>query len=498
MVLGYIARKAVIWVVLLGLVVPWTGSLVPEAQRPIASPPPLISSQDTTGEVHVQSLPNRIQTAGVQGVPNPTILEHEVVVLTNQARLEAGLPPLKLNEALREAARGHAEDMAENNFFDHTGSDGSSLADRINRVNYPNWLYAAENIAAGFPTAEGVVQAWLNSPIHRENILHPNLKEIGVGYAYDPNDQANVRLWDGTIGGPYYHYWVQDFGTRINSFPVIINLDAYSTDSPEVNLYIYGEGWAQQMKVSNYPDFRDAQWQPFRSTLRWTLLPGRGTRTVYVRLRDAIGLTAESSDSIELIPPTAPDPSTYGLEINDGAEFTNDRTLNITIRAPAETEQMRLGFSSDLSQVPWQAYTPETQLTVPGNREGPVTVYAQIKIANGWESPVFQDTITVDTQPPTGAVVIRERASNQLKLIIAAEDQISGVADMQVGLDAQLRGATWQPYTPVVELTVAESAGGAQSATVYVRLRDRAGNTSPVYPAEDIPLDNRVFMPAIQ
>ena len=486
------------WILLLSLLLLGGGGVIAGAQRAAVPVSPVIGSWDLDRETAFQLVSGWDPLAAIQEADDPTIMEHAVVVLTNLARVEEGLPPLKLNEALREAARGHARDMAENDFFNHIGSDGSTLVDRINRVNYPNWLYAAENIAAGFPTPDGVVQAWLNSPSHRVNIMHPDLKEIGVGYAYDPDDQANVRLWDGSIGGPYYHYWVQDFGTRLLSYPVIINLEAYSTETPEVTLYIHGEGWAQQMKISNYPDFRDAQWQPFQSVVTWRLLPGEGTRTVYVRLRDAIGFVVESSDSIELIPPAAPDPSTYGLEINGGARYTNQRTLNVRVRAPEGTVAMRLGFTQELASRPWEPYEPEVQLTIPEEREGLVTLYGQIRLDTGWESPVFQGTIAVDTSPPTGMAIIREREPGRLKLLIAAEDAISGVAEMQLGFDPQLRDAPWRPFDPAPELVITSGAGDAQTATAYVRLRDKAGNRSPIYAAVEMALDYQVLVPLVR
>ncbi|HEY63902.1 MAG TPA: CAP domain-containing protein [Caldilineae bacterium] len=473
----------------------WGGTQTTGEQPPSVPASPVIGSRDITGQSDFHPVTTLRPSTTVSGTRDPLLLEHEVIVLTNQARTEAGLPPLKLHEALRTAARQHAQDMAEHDFFSHTGSDGSSLADRINRVNYPNWLYAAENIAAGFAQPEDVVQAWLNSPAHRANILHPNLKEIGVGYAYDPNDQANVRLWDGSIGGPYYHYWVQDFGTRVGAFPVIINLDAYSTRSHQVELYIYGEGWAREMKVSNYPDFRDARWQPYRSTLSWTLLPGTGTRTVYVRLKDAIGITVESSDSIEVLP--VPDPSTYGLTINDGAQYTNSRRLNLRIDAPSDTADMRVSLKSDLSDASWQPYTQEIQITVPEGTEGRVTVYAQIKTADGWESPIFSDTIIVDLSPPIGEVIIREREPGRLRLLTIAHDRISGVSEMQVGTDPQLRDATWQPYASTVTLSLGGDVGANQPLEVYARFRDRAGNLSDIYPARELSLPNKTFIPAV-
>lgn len=66
------------------------------------------------------------------------------------------------------------------------------------------WIRVAENIAAGSPTPERVMDAWMDSDDHREHILNCALEEIGVGYRYLPNDSGSTN---------YYHYWTQVFGT---------------------------------------------------------------------------------------------------------------------------------------------------------------------------------------------------------------------------------------------------------------------------------------------
>lgn len=124
-----------------------------------------------------------------------------VTELTNQHRQAAGCPPLKLEPRLTQAAQGHSEDMALNDFFSHTGSDGSSPWDRIRAAGY-DFVTAGENIAAGYPDPQSVVTAWMNSPGHRANILNCQFEEIGVGYYYLPNDPGQVR---------YRYYWTQVF-----------------------------------------------------------------------------------------------------------------------------------------------------------------------------------------------------------------------------------------------------------------------------------------------
>ena len=86
--------------------------------------------------------------------------------------------------------------MRAKNFFSHTGSNGSSPWDRIKLAGYV-YTNAAENIAAGQTTALAVVNGWMASTGHCNNIMNPVLKEVGVGY---------------NPGGTYGHYWTQDFG----------------------------------------------------------------------------------------------------------------------------------------------------------------------------------------------------------------------------------------------------------------------------------------------
>ena len=129
----------------------------------------------------------------------PQPVELEAIDLINQQRLSAGLAPLEAEMRLIEAAVLHSEDMALHNFFDHTGSDGSSPWDRFTRAGYP-MTAGAENIAAGYGTPAAVVAGWMNSSGHRANILNGSVRHIGVGHVfYSPS--------------PYGRYWTADFGS---------------------------------------------------------------------------------------------------------------------------------------------------------------------------------------------------------------------------------------------------------------------------------------------
>jgi uncharacterized protein YkwD len=107
--------------------------------------------------------------------------------LINQERQNQGLAPYNLQSQLQTAARLHSTDMACNDFLDHTGSDGSSVRDRVRRQGY-NWTWVGENIyATGNTSSTAPQQAfdwWMNSALHRANLLSPNYTDIGLGYMY--------------------------------------------------------------------------------------------------------------------------------------------------------------------------------------------------------------------------------------------------------------------------------------------------------------------------
>jgi uncharacterized protein YkwD len=145
----------------------------------------------------------------ILGTPS---IEQQVVDLTNQERARVGCQPLTISPQLSAAAEGHSKDMALNNFFSHNGSNGSTPWERMQEAGY-RYSAAAENIAAAQPTAALVVTAWMNSKVHRDNILNCQLREIGIGYYDQSDDQSDVHLDDGSMSGPFHYYWTQDFGT---------------------------------------------------------------------------------------------------------------------------------------------------------------------------------------------------------------------------------------------------------------------------------------------
>jgi uncharacterized protein YkwD len=120
----------------------------------------------------------------------------QVLSLTNVERAKVGCKALSEDSRLTKAAQDHSADMAAKNYFSHDSQDGRSPFDRMKDVGY-SFSAAAENIAMGQQTPASVMDAWMNSPGHKANILNCTYTELGVGYAVNKS------------GAPY---WTQDFG----------------------------------------------------------------------------------------------------------------------------------------------------------------------------------------------------------------------------------------------------------------------------------------------
>lgn len=111
-------------------------------------------------------------------------------------------PPLAWNCKLETAALGHSRDMADNNYFSHTGSEGDSVGDRVTQAGY-GWSYVGENIAAGTPLGpvSAVVQAWVDSPGHCANLMRSTYTELGAA-KYSNNASTYGIYWTQVFGRP--------------------------------------------------------------------------------------------------------------------------------------------------------------------------------------------------------------------------------------------------------------------------------------------------------
>ena len=216
-------------------------------------------------------------------------LEQRVVELTNIERAKAGLPPLKLNTTFSAAGRYHAADMAQDDYFRHDthdrdGDDLFMVCEWYKRFRsyVPDAGAIAENLAFGQATADEVVQAWMNSDGHRENILH-DYSELGVSF----------------VEGR----WGQNFALRSNVYPVIINGEAGATNTTAVTIYAYGD-W-QSVRLRN-DGGSWSEWRQFSNRIDWQINAISGVRTLDLELSDG-SQSVISSDTIEYTGPERPD-----------------------------------------------------------------------------------------------------------------------------------------------------------------------------------------------
>lgn len=123
----------------------------------------------------------------------------QVVELTNQERAKSGLGQLTLNAQLSQAANEKAKDMFSNQYWSHTSPSGLEPWDFITGAGY-SYRVAGENLARDFSTTRNMVDAWMASPTHRDNIMHSRYQEIGVAVV------------NGTLNGVETTLVVQMFG----------------------------------------------------------------------------------------------------------------------------------------------------------------------------------------------------------------------------------------------------------------------------------------------
>jgi len=184
-------------------------SRVPHSNAP--APRPVSPAPSTPSE---PANPNQTCT-GVDLQPTPSNVAQvrsATFCLINHQRALAGLSALRENSTLDSVAQAKSDDMVARDYFDHTSPDGVTAASRVLNSGYvPNGssYSIGENIAFGtetLGTPAQIVQAWMQSPGHRENILDPSYRDTGLGVA----PAAPPSYSDGQPGGTY----TQEFGAH--------------------------------------------------------------------------------------------------------------------------------------------------------------------------------------------------------------------------------------------------------------------------------------------
>ncbi|MFF4823094.1 CAP domain-containing protein [Streptomyces sp. NPDC001312] len=172
----------------------------PDADPASATPTKAPEAKPTTAPEKPETAPAETATKAPPKTQAPTAVstqaavEAEVLRLVNKERTKGGCSALTASSALAGLAQDFSEAMADENFFDHTDPSGASPWDRAAKLGITG--LGGENIARGQADAAAVMDAWMNSPGHRANILNCDFKTLGVGVHFGS-------------GGPW---WTQDFG----------------------------------------------------------------------------------------------------------------------------------------------------------------------------------------------------------------------------------------------------------------------------------------------
>ncbi|MGV9789880.1 CAP domain-containing protein [Streptomyces sp. NPDC003435] len=165
----------------------------PTPSKPAADPAPAPKPTESQTKAPAPE-PKTPETSAPVTVSAQAVAEAEVLRLVNVERAKVGCTPVAANSALTGLAEAFSGDMAARAFFDHTDPDGATPWDRAAKAGITG--LGGENIARGQSDAAAVMEAWMNSPGHRANILNCDFKTLGVGVHMAP-------------GGPW---WTQDFG----------------------------------------------------------------------------------------------------------------------------------------------------------------------------------------------------------------------------------------------------------------------------------------------
>lgn len=172
---------------------PSTSTAAP-TEKPTKKPQATPSKKPETTPSQKEREPAKKETAAPVEVSTEAAAAAEVLQLVNVERAKVGCSPVSANSALADLAEDFSKAMADQGFFDHTDPSGASPWDRAAQAGITS--LGGENIARGQSDPAAVMEAWMNSPGHKANILNCDFKTLGVGVQFG-------------AGGPW---WTQDFG----------------------------------------------------------------------------------------------------------------------------------------------------------------------------------------------------------------------------------------------------------------------------------------------
>jgi len=307
-----------------------------------------------------------------------------------------------------------------------------------------------------------------------------------------------------------------------------LNQGRYGLSTVVIDGYIYALGGfdCSAEKIDSVerarikPDGSLSNWEMVMTMSRprgdHSAVANAGNRHIYV----IGGLPEDISKSVEAIPIDAP--IYYGLSINNGALFTNQISVSLSLSAPYTTVEMQVSNDGGFAGAQWEPYEANKNwsITQYGSYVIPRVVYVRFKDVNGDLSTTYQDDIILDVNAPTGSVEVvagvSENSPNtawtktttthpvsittndvysnntyfplilnrtcslptgpaNVTLYLQAVDDVSGVADMLISHLSDCKCGTWESYSATKAWYVP-----AEATVIYVKFRDHAGNISEV------------------
>lgn len=256
---------------------------------------------------------------------------------------------------------------------------------------------------------------------------------------------------------------------------------------------------ASEMMLSNYADFRDGRWEPYKPQALWTFLDGEGKKVLYARFKDLAGNESEvvsASVILDRTPPAEPmvrikaENSVYD-SINQ-VTLLRDEAKVVDLEFTCEDAKfMMVSNQSNFYAASWQLYTPKvTGYELGGAEDGYRTVYVKFMDKARNVTEAVKDRVMVDTQPPNNCQIT---INNNEEHTIQSEKRVNlklfaqGADEMMLSNDPTFDKASWEPYKQYRDW-VLEGNDGIK--TVFVRYRDRANNISQTV-SDNIILDRK-------
>ncbi len=273
-----------------------------------------------------------------------------------------------------------------------------------------------------------------------------------------------------------------------------INGDSKYTNDPKgrVNIKVVSKVSPSDitMEISNYIDFHDTQPEPFKDNISdWTLLGKEdGLKTIYAKFFDEAGNESKVTAAKIILDRVAP--KVNSVRINDGGKWTT--SLKVTINMDVEdAAYCQINNSGIIAKtLVWDPYQPKRVDWTLSPGDGEKTVYTRFKDAAGNETEIIKTNVTLDTKPPTGEVTIDDSAkfTNQKDKVVHIRIKSPDAKGMQISNNPNFTDSKLEPFSSNVMNWTLDGDDGPK--TIFVRLKDEAGNFSQVY-ATTIVLDRK-------